>query len=109
MIPYCSHHGIGIIPWGPLHGGNLARPGGSSTTRSEYMKGLNVGLNFTDAHNTIVDRVEEIAKKREWKMSQVALAWVSAKVASPIVGCSTVSRWSRGEGWEDTDWFVGTD
>jgi aryl-alcohol dehydrogenase-like predicted oxidoreductase len=38
----------------------------------------------------IISRVEEIAKKRGWKMSEVALAWVDAKVSSPIVGCSSV-------------------
>lgn len=91
MIPYCIHHGIGIIPWGPLHAGELARPLGSSTTRSEWIRGTNLEVRFTEAHKMIVNRVEEIAKKRGWKMSQVALAWAGTKVSSPIVGCSTVS------------------
>jgi aryl-alcohol dehydrogenase-like predicted oxidoreductase len=26
MNAYCNFAGIGLIPWGPLHGGQLARP-----------------------------------------------------------------------------------
>lgn len=36
--------------------------------------------------------MEELAKKKDWTMSQVALAWVSRRVASPIVGFSSVER-----------------
>jgi diketogulonate reductase-like aldo/keto reductase len=36
--------------------------------------------------------VEEIAKKRGWLMSQVALAWIGEKVTCPLVGVSSVSR-----------------
>lgn len=36
--------------------------------------------------------MEEIAKKKNWTMSQVALAWVTRRVASPIVGFSSVKR-----------------
>jgi aryl-alcohol dehydrogenase-like predicted oxidoreductase len=36
--------------------------------------------------------VEEVAKKKNWTMSQVALAWVNRRVASPIVGFSSVER-----------------
>lgn len=44
----------------------------------------------TDA--AIIGRVEEIAKKHDWKMSQVALAWINKRVASPIIGFSSVER-----------------
>lgn len=40
----------------------------------------------------IIGRVEELAKKKDWAMSQVALAWLSRRVASPIVGFSSVER-----------------
>jgi aryl-alcohol dehydrogenase-like predicted oxidoreductase len=36
--------------------------------------------------------VEEVAKQKSWTMSQVALAWVSRRVVSPIVGFSSVER-----------------
>ena len=40
----------------------------------------------------IVARVEELAKKHDWKMSQVALAWINKRVSSPIIGFSSVER-----------------
>ena len=91
MIPYCNKHGIGIIPWGPLHAGDLARPLGTSTPRTEeYKHRPDKQLSLTD--QVIVSRVKEIAERRGWKMGQVALAWVGTKVASPIVGVNSVSN-----------------
>ncbi|KAJ9631047.1 hypothetical protein H2203_001575 [Taxawa tesnikishii (nom. ined.)] len=45
---------------------------------------------MTDA--AIIDRVQEIAEKKGWPMSHVALAWVNKRVASPIIGFSSVER-----------------
>lgn len=39
-----------------------------------------------------ISRVEELAKNKGWTMGQVALAWVNKRVASPIVGFSSVER-----------------
>jgi aryl-alcohol dehydrogenase-like predicted oxidoreductase len=36
--------------------------------------------------------VEELADKHGWKMSHVALAWINKRVASPIIGFSSVER-----------------
>jgi aryl-alcohol dehydrogenase-like predicted oxidoreductase len=48
------------------------------------------GYSVTD--RTIIARVEEIADKRGWSMSDVALPWLNNRVVSPIVGFSTVER-----------------
>ena len=37
-------------------------------------------------------RVEELAKKKGVKMSEIALAWAGLKVTSPIVGVSSPER-----------------
>lgn len=47
----------------------------------------------TDAQ--IISRVEELAKKHGWKMSQVALAWINKRIASPIIGFSSPERISE--------------
>lgn len=39
-----------------------------------------------------MERVEELAKKHDWKMSHVALAWINKRVTSPIIGFSSVER-----------------
>ncbi len=41
---------------------------------------------------TIIDRVQELAEKKGWKMSQVALAWLNKRISSPIIGFSSVER-----------------
>ena len=41
----------------------------------------------------IIGRVEELALKKGWKMSHVALAWLMKKgISSPIIGISKVER-----------------
>ncbi|GLB39853.1 putative to aldo-keto reductase [Lyophyllum shimeji] len=94
MNAYCNFNGIGLIPWSPLAGGDLARPLNTQTTRTEHMKAK---LSFyypklSEADQQIVQRVEEVATKRGLKMSQVAVAWVAGKVTSPIVGANSVQR-----------------
>ena len=41
---------------------------------------------------TIIRRVQELADKKGWKMSHVALAWINKRVASPIIGFSSIER-----------------
>ncbi|TRM70430.1 NADP-dependent oxidoreductase domain-containing protein [Schizophyllum amplum] len=91
MLAYCKYHGIGVIPWSPLCGGLLARSlGETDTARTKLFSGM--GWQAGDASNEIRARVEEIAKKRGWTMSQVALAWVQRSVTSPIVGINSTKR-----------------
>jgi len=92
MHAYCKHNGIGIIPWSPLAGGVLARPIGTDTLRGNFTKGTVFEKKLTDADVTIINRVEELAKKKNCKMSQIALAWAGTKVSSPIVGINSVER-----------------
>ncbi|KAG2140411.1 NADP-dependent oxidoreductase domain-containing protein [Suillus cothurnatus] len=81
-----NYNGIGVIPWAPLASGLLARPVGTETTRTSLEKKV------TSVDAIIINRVEEVAKKKNCKMSQIALAWVASKVSSPIVGISSVQR-----------------
>lgn len=46
--------------------------------------------------------MEEVAKKKGWSMSQVALSWVSHRVSSPIVGFSSAERIDEALGCGDT-------
>jgi hypothetical protein len=88
---YCEFAGIGLIPWGPLNAGQLARPlGAQDTTRSESGKQIGWVKDPTAWEAEIVSRVEKTSKDKGWKMSQVALAWINDKVTSPIVGFSSV-------------------
>ncbi|KAL0572478.1 hypothetical protein V5O48_009485 [Marasmius crinis-equi] len=93
MLPYCKFNGIGVIPWAPLAAGYLARPlDTGSTTRQDSTKGGPFETKLSEADKTIINRVEEVAKKHNATMAEVALAWVSQKTAIPIVGTSSVKR-----------------
>jgi aryl-alcohol dehydrogenase-like predicted oxidoreductase len=91
MINYCRFSGIGLIPWGPLNAGQLARPlSAESTTRAESTKGTPFEQKPKEWENEIVRRVEKLAGEKGWTMSQVAIAWSNSKVTSPIIGFSSV-------------------
>jgi aryl-alcohol dehydrogenase-like predicted oxidoreductase len=112
MIRFCNDTGVGLIPvrlahvfphlpclkklqWAPLCRGHLARPSSAfgTTTRSEGEEkagALTTGRQNNDKQ--IIERVEELAKKHDWKMSHVALAWINKRVSSPIIGFSSVAR-----------------
>lgn len=87
MNRFCRETGVGLIPWGPLYAGVLARPpkATGSTERSKDKQ-------LTDADEKIVLRVQELADKKGWKMTHVALAWIDTKITSPIVGFSSAER-----------------
>lgn len=95
MIPYCQNTGVGLTPWYALASGTLARPWkGSSTERSTHDKFRQGVLGKgEEADKVIVDRVEEIAKKKGVAMAQVTIAWLlSKKYVTPILGLSKTSR-----------------
>ncbi|HHY49246.1 MAG TPA: aldo/keto reductase [Alphaproteobacteria bacterium] len=101
MLPLCVEEGIGVIPWSPLARGNLARPWGEATTRTEgdaFGKSLYAGSE--DANPRINAAVAQIAKAKGVTMAQVALAWVLQKqpVTAPIVGATKLSHVSDAVG-----------
>lgn len=86
MFGLLTDQGVGSIPWSPLAKGQLARPWGESTLRSETDDVAR--SRFTESDHPIVDAVEQIAGQHGVPMAQVALAWVlkNPVVAAPIVG-----------------------
>ncbi|KAE8448473.1 hypothetical protein EG329_009354 [Mollisiaceae sp. DMI_Dod_QoI] len=89
MNKFCNETGVGVIPWGPLFSGLLAKPWGVETARSKMSAAMSGGT--TDADETIIKRVQEVAEKKGCKMSQVAMAWLRGKGCIPIVGLNSPS------------------
>jgi aryl-alcohol dehydrogenase-like predicted oxidoreductase len=88
MLPLCADQGVGVIPWSPLARGRLTREWDSVSARSEtdeFGKTL-----YRDTDREIVDRLGQLAAKRELPMAQLALAWLLSKptITSPIVGAT---------------------
>jgi aryl-alcohol dehydrogenase-like predicted oxidoreductase len=93
MNPYCHSTGVGLIPWAPLYRGLLARPlGSNATSREQSMQGNPMFKGIDESDAEIIKRVQELAEKKGWKMSQVALAWIVQKGTVPIVGFSNLER-----------------
>ncbi|KAL1965048.1 hypothetical protein VTN77DRAFT_6108 [Rasamsonia byssochlamydoides] len=96
MIPYCLDTGVGLIPWSPLARGALTRPWGSRDTKRENTdRALNMLIRSreTEADKAIVDRVEELAKKKGVSMAQIATAWsLSHPNMNPIIGLNSKER-----------------
>lgn len=93
MNKFCNETGVGLIPWAPLCRGHLARPPSESgkTVRSEQEQ-KNPNFEQIESDKEIIRRVQELAEKKGWKMSHVALAWINKRVSSPIIGFSSVER-----------------
>ncbi|KAG2197615.1 hypothetical protein INT47_006678 [Mucor saturninus] len=95
MIPYCMDAGIAGIPYSPLAGGKITGKN-RDTTRSKAFSPQNSPKTNAkqDSNDTIVERVEELAKKYDASNAQIALAWHYTKpyVVSPIVGVSKVEQ-----------------
>ncbi len=88
MNPFCNSTGVGLIPvrflcgvygfllkieqWAPLCRGHLARPVEDFGTTIRSKPELEKGQSEIDVKT--ITRVQELAEKKGWKMSQVALA-----------------------------------
>ncbi|KAJ7632722.1 NADP-dependent oxidoreductase domain-containing protein [Roridomyces roridus] len=93
MFPTLKHFQVGSIPWSPLARGLLTRPISAQSKRGAVDKTIG---RYSDsvAATEIVNRVEEISKKKGISMAQLALAWVLAKegVCAPIVGTTSLEN-----------------
>ncbi|KYP81599.1 aldo/keto reductase [Ferroacidibacillus organovorans] len=91
MLPLCESESIGVIPWSPLARGRLTRDWDEKSARSETDEfGKTLYADTADADKKVVERVAEVAAKREIPRAQVALAWVlqTSAVSAPIVGAT---------------------
>lgn len=94
MIPYCKDAGIGLIPWSPIARGVLARPFGQTTSRESHDIALTllVRKRETESDKAIIDRVEELSKKKGFSMAQIATAWALHRGVNPILGLNSTGR-----------------
>ncbi len=98
LMPLCAHAGIGVIPYSPLQAGFLTGkykrsqpiPKGSRGERNERIQAW---LQDERALN-LLDQLAEVARARDWTMTQTALAWLLSTpvVTSAIVGADNVTQ-----------------
>lgn len=95
MMPLCREEKIGVTPYSPMASGRLIRDWSETTYRLETDQIARSKYDTTaSTDKLIVDRVAEIAEKREVLRIHVALAWLlhKAPVTAPIIGASKISH-----------------
>lgn len=90
MAPYCLEENIAMTPYSALASGRLSRKAGQSGTKraaeDAYAKFKYDATAQQDS--VIIDRVAELANKHGVTMTEISLAWLLTKVASPVVGAT---------------------
>jgi aryl-alcohol dehydrogenase (NADP+) len=96
MLPLCRKEGIGVIPWSPLARGLLTRPRAESdaTLRARTDTFGKDMYRRDEGDAAVIDRVNEVAKRRGVPSAQIALAWLLAQpaVTAPIIGASKTTH-----------------
>lgn len=95
LIPICKQWGVSLMPYSPLAAGHLShREWQVNTLRSQTDRVAMGKYDKAESEDVgIVGRVDELAKKYNVSMSQIALAWQWAKgVMAPIVGSTKASH-----------------
>ncbi|MDN5576269.1 MAG: aldo/keto reductase, partial [Pediococcus sp.] len=95
LIPICKQWGVSLMPYSPLAAGHLShREWQVNTLRSQTDRVAMGKYDKAESEDVgIVARVDELAKKYNVSMSQIALAWQWAKgVMAPIVGSTKASH-----------------
>ncbi len=95
MDHFCEDSGVATTPYSPLASGRLVKTkeehsqrfDTDKTQESKYGK-------MMEADQVIIDRVAEIAAKKNVKKAQIALAWLWTKkpVVAPIIGATKLSH-----------------
>jgi aryl-alcohol dehydrogenase-like predicted oxidoreductase len=89
MAPCCAEEGIALTPYSALASGRLSRRPGETSKRlveDAYAKFKYDATAEADAR--IIARVAEVAEARGVSMTEVSIAWLLTKVASPVVGAT---------------------
>jgi aryl-alcohol dehydrogenase-like predicted oxidoreductase len=95
VLPACRALGIAVLPWGPLHGGELTgkyRPGAPPPAGSRRDRRAAAAEDAAfQARLALVDELRPVAEAAGLSLSQFSLAWLLAQdgVTSPIIGPRT--------------------
>ena len=89
MVPCCEEEGVALTPYSSLASGRLSRRPGEKTKRLEEDSYAKFKYDATmDADSQVIDRVARMADELGVSMTEVSLAWLLTKVASPVVGAT---------------------
>jgi len=89
VLPACQGHGLGVIPWSPLHGGLLG--GVLRKERDGVRRYRGRAADDLEKYRSQLERYESLCDSLGQEPGTVALAWLLAQpaVTAPIVGPRT--------------------
>ena len=89
MAKLCCEDQIAMTPYSALAGGRLAKYPGETSKRMQEDSYARLKYDATaEQDGAIIRRVALLAEKRGVSMTEISLAWLMAKVTSPIVGAT---------------------
>lgn len=96
ILPLCQREGVGQVVWSPLAQGMLTgkyrkgQPLPEGTRATDPTTAQSVARFFTDANFDKVEKLRDVATRKEISMAQLALAWIlrQPNVSSCIIGAS---------------------
>lgn len=89
MGPYCKEENIAMTPYSALAGGRLSKQQGEKSKRLEEDNYAKSKYDVSkEKDEIIIDRVAELSKRKGVSMTEISLAWLLTKVASPVVGAT---------------------
>ncbi len=108
LVPLCLDQGLGILPWGPLHGGFLSGKyrRGQPRPKGTRLNDPNEIPSWFDEQKgyDIVEELGQIAKEHNATVAQAALNYLLHKpgVSSVIIGARTPEQLA--DNLKTTDW-----
>lgn len=89
MAKLCCEDQIAMTPYSALAGGRLAKYPGETSKRMQEDSYARLKYDAAaEQEGAIISRVALLAEKRGVSMTEISLAWLMAKVTSPIVGAT---------------------
>lgn len=89
MAKLCAEDNIAMTPYSALAGGRLAKNPGETSKRLKEDSYAKFKYDATAKQDRVViERVAELVEKHGVSMTEISLAWLLAKVTSPVVGAT---------------------
>ena len=89
MAKLCAEDNIAMTPYSALAGGRLSKHPGETSKRLEEDSYAKFKYDATAEQDAaIINRVTELAEKRNVSMTEISLAWLLTKVTAPVVGAT---------------------
>ena len=93
MAKLCAEDNIAMTPYSALAGGRLAKQPGETTRRLQEDQYAKFKYDATAGQDAaIISRVAELAGRHGVSMTEIALAWLLAKVTAPVAGATKLDH-----------------